>query len=151
MDSKKEEYIAFATYNEQIDFWCKKHNIVREKSEVYYDFLFSLLTLIDETYLGSDVIKTQGDMINHFNWCFNKVTDNFEQERIFFIPKSTHYEYLWFFFYKGFYMCTTENKTEILIDYFKLLFNFTRIKTQSELESFTDMYKIFDQNLKKIN
>jgi len=151
MDNKKEEHITFETYKDQIDVWYKAHNIIREKSEIYYDFLSTLLNLIDETYLGSDVIKTEDDMINHFNWCFNKITSNFEQERIYFNTKSTHYEYLWFFFYKGYYMCSTENKHQILSDYFKVLFNFNKVKTPIELESFTDLYKIFDQNLKKIN
>jgi hypothetical protein len=150
MDNK-EEHLTSETYKEQIEVWYKTHNIIREKAELYYDFLFSLLDIVDETYLGSDVIKSDEDMINHFNWCFNKVISNFEQERIYFNNKDTHYDYLWVFFYKAYYTCPTENKMEILSEYFKVLFNFNRIKTPPELESFTDLYKIFDQNLKKIN
>jgi len=150
MDNK-EEHLTSETYKEQIEVWYKTHNIIREKAELYYDFLFSLLDIVDETYLGSDVIKSDEDMINHFNWCFNKVVSNFEQERIYFNNKDTHYDYLWVFFYKAYYTCPTENKMEILSEYFKVLFNFNRIKTPPELESFTDLYKIFDQNLKKIN
>lgn len=142
---------TFESYKDQIDIWYKSHNIIREKSDLYYDFLSSLLNVIDETYLGADVIRTDEDMINHFNWCFNKVISNFEQERIYFNTKDTHHDYLWLFFYKAYYTCSTENKTDILSDYFKVLFNFSRIKTPTELESFTDLYKIFDQNLKKIN
>ena len=150
MDNK-EEHLTSETYKEQIEVWYKTHNIIREKAELYYDFLFSLLDIVDETYLGSDVIKSDEDMINHFNWCFNKVVSNFEQERIYFNNKDTHYDYLWVFFYKAYYTCPTENKMEILSEYFKVLFNFNRIKTPPELESFTDLYKTFDQNLKKIN
>lgn len=150
MDNK-EEHLASETYKEQIEVWYKTHNIIREKAELYYDFLFSLLDIVDETYLGSDVIKSDEDIINHFNWCFNKVVSNFEQERIYFNNKDTHYDYLWIFFYKAYYTCATKNKMEILSEYFKVLFNFNRIKTPPELESFTDLYKIFDQNLKKIN
>jgi len=153
MDNEKEEQGTFATYKEQIDIWYRAHNIIREKTELYYDFLSSLLTIIDETYLGSDVLQSDEDMMSHFYWCFNKVTSNFEQERILFvpIPKSTHYEYLWLLFYKSYYTCTTENKVQILNDYFKILFEFSKVKTPIELESFIDLYKIFDQNLKKIN
>lgn len=151
MDNKKEEHITFESYKDQIDVWYKSHNIIREKSELYYDFLSSLLNIIDETYLGADVIITDEDMVNHFNWCFNRVISNFEQERIYFHSKDEHHDYLWVFFYKAYYTCETENKTNILSDYFKVLFNFNRIKTPPELESFTDLYKIFDQNLKKIN
>lgn len=149
MDNKKEEHITFETYQGQIEIWYKAHNIIREKAELYYDFLFSLLTVIDETYLGPDIIVSDEDITNHFDWCFNKIISNFEQEKIYFLPKNEHYQYLWFFFYKAYYKCQTENKYQILCDYFKLLFNFNKIKTPIELESFTDLYKIFDQNLKK--
>lgn len=147
MDSN--EKITFEEYKEQIDFWYRTHNIIREKSELYCDFLLSLLSVIDETYLGSDVIVTDNDMINHFNWCYNKVILDFEQEKIYFTSKDEQYDYLWLFFYKAYYTCKTENKTTILSEYFKVLFSFNRIKTTQELESFTDLYKIFDQNLKK--
>lgn len=148
MDNK-EEHVTFEAYKDQIDIWYKSHNIIREKAELYYDFLFSLLTLIDETYLGSDVIISEEDITNHFDWCFNKIISNFEQEKIYFSSKNDQYEYLWFFFYKAYYQCLTENKYQILCDYFNLLFNFGKVKNQIELESFTDLYKIFDQNLKK--
>jgi hypothetical protein len=151
MGNKNEESITYETYKEQIDIWYRTHNIIQEKTELYYDFISSLLNIIDETYLGSDIIQTDDDMNSHFNWCFNKVADNFKQEKIYFIDKSGHYEYMWVLFYKGYYTCDTENKAEILRDYFKLIFNFNKAKTPIELESFIDLYKIFDQNLKKIN
>jgi hypothetical protein len=151
MDNKKEERTIFETYKEQVDIWYKSHNIIQEKTGLYCDFLCTLLNIIDETYLGPDIIKSNEDIVNHFNWCLNKVISNFEHEKIYFNNKGTHYDYLWLFFYKAYYTCNTENKTNILFDYFKVLFSFDRVKTPPELESFTDLYKIFDQNLKKIN
>jgi hypothetical protein len=138
---------------EEIDIWYRSNNIIREKSELYYDFISSLFKLIDETYLGSDIILSVEDMTNHFNWCYNKVISNFEQERIYFTAaaKTPQYEYLWFLFYKAYYLCNTEDKVQILDEYFKLLFDFNKLKTRTEIESFTELYKIFDQNLKKIN
>jgi hypothetical protein len=150
MDNKSEEHLTSATYKEQIDVWYRSNNIVREKSELYYDFLSTLLNLIDETYLGSDVIQTEDDMNNHFNWCFNKIISNFEQERIYFITKG-FYEYLWVFFHKGYYTCAKKDKYQILSEHFRTLFNFNQIKSPIELESFINFYKILDQNLKKTN
>jgi adenosine deaminase len=151
MEKDNEARLTFETYKEQIDTWYRAHNIIREKSELYYDFLSSLLDLIDETYLGSDVLVSDDDIINHFNWCFNKITNNFEQERIHFIVKSNHYEYLWSLLYKGYYKSFNEQKYRILSEYFKELFIFNKLKKPLELESFIEIYKIFDQNLKKIN
>jgi hypothetical protein len=150
MDNE-EEHLISKTHQDQIEAWYKSHNIIREKSELYYDFVFSLFTIIDETYLGPDIIISNEDMSNHFIWCFNKVVFNFDQEKIYFNHKGDHYNYLWLFFYKAYYTCNTENKTGILFEYFKVLFDFNRIKNPIELESFTDLYKIFDQNLKKTN
>ena len=153
MENKSEEHLTFESYKEQINIWYKVHNIVREKAELYYDFLFSLLTLIDETYLGPDVLNTEEDISNHFKWCYNKTILNFEQEKIYFTGKNGQYEYLFVFFYKAYYTNYHEGEDQAvnLGVYFKLLFTYNKIKTPVELESFVDMYKIFEQNLKKIN
>jgi len=126
------------------------NNIIRERSELYYDFIISLLSVIDETYLGSDVISTQEDMVNHFTWCFKKVIDNFAKEKIKFSPDAD-YEYLWYFIYRGYYASESENKHQALVEYFAYLFDYTAIKTPPEITSYIDFYKIFDQNLKKLN
>jgi hypothetical protein len=151
MDKDNEARLTFETYKEQIDIWYRAHNIIREKSELYYDFLSSLLDLIDETYLGSDVLISDDDIINHFNWCFAKIKNNFEQERIHFIVRGSYYEYLWALLYAGYYKSNNEQKYKILSEYFKELFIFNKVKNPIELESFIEIYKIFDQNLKKIN
>ena len=65
MEKDNEARLTFETYKEQIDTWYRAHNIILEKSELYYDFLSSLLDLIDETYLGSDVLVSDDDIINH--------------------------------------------------------------------------------------
>ena len=149
MDKKKEHQI-FEGNKDHVDTWYSGNNIIREKVELYHDFLLSLLILIDETYLGSDVIKTTEDKINHFIWCFNKVTDNFEQERIHFVVKGSHYEYLWALFYTNYYLNENDNKMEVLTVYLKRLFTYNNIKTPSELDIFINLYKIFDLNLKRI-
>ena len=152
MDEVNEEGITLEEYREQINIWYSANNIIREKSELYYDFITTLLKLIDETYLGSDIVSTQDDMVNHFMWCFNKIRANFEHERINFTSVSTPaYDYLWFFLYKGYYTSELDDRREILLEYFKYLFDHSIVKTPPELESYKDFYKIFDQNLKKRN
>ena len=151
MEKDNETHLTFETYKEQIDIWYRAHNIIREKSELYYDFLSSLLDLIDETYLGSDVLVSDDDIMNHYYWCFSKIISNFDQERIYFINKTNNYEYLWILLYQGYYKSVNERKYIILSEYFKELFTFNKVKNPIELESFIEIYKIFDQNLKKTN
>lgn len=152
MGKKENLKFSIEEYRERVDTWYKANNIIREKSEVYYDFIYSLVKLVDETYLGQDVIETQKDMVNHFSWCFNKVLEDFEKEKIKFTAVSTTaYDYLWYFIYKGYYTSDVEEPAQHLLDYFDFLFDYNLIKNQLELESFIDFYKIFDQNLKKLN
>lgn len=151
MDNENEQHLTFfESYKDQIDTWYKSNDIVREKAELYHDFLSSLLTLINKTNLGFDVISTEEDIFNHFTWCFNRVVSNFEQERIYFTSKGI-FEYLWVFFYNTYYSHHKEEKIEPISEYFDILFNFNKVKTASELESFTELYKMFDKNLKKLN
>jgi hypothetical protein len=152
LGKEREDGLTLESYREQINMWYSANNVIREKAELYYDFISSLITLIDKTYLGSDVISTQEDMTNHFMWCFNKILSDFEHERIKFTSVSTTaYDYLWYFLYKGYYSSNAENKLEVLLEYFNYLFDLNIVKTPPELETFMDFYKIFDQNLKKIN
>jgi hypothetical protein len=71
------EFISSESYKEQIDIWFRAYNICREKTELYYDFLMSLYNLMEETYLGSDVMENEQDQKNHFTWCWDKIIDNF--------------------------------------------------------------------------
>lgn len=144
--------LSIEEYREKLDTWYSANNIIREKSELYHDFIHSLIEIVDETYLGKDVITTQEEMVSHFSWCFNKVLSDFEKERIKFTPiATTAYDYLWYFTYKGYYMSDLEDPALHLLDYFDFLFNDHIVKNQFELEAYADFYKMFDLNLKKIN
>jgi hypothetical protein len=148
----KDGYIEFLTsesYKNQAEIWYKAYNITREKTELYYDFLVSLLNLIEETYLGPDVMETQEDIQNHFTWCFDKVIVNFEKEKIYIKNRGHHYEYLWLFFHEAFYITHIEGDIIRIHEYFFKLFDFNYRKTRSELDMLTDLYKLLEQNLKK--
>jgi len=80
----KEGYLEFVhsdSYKHQIDIWYRAYNISREKTELFYDFLSSLYNLIENTYLGGDVLNLEDDQRNHFTWCWDKTIDNFNREK----------------------------------------------------------------------
>ena len=148
----KESYLEFVSsdsYKHQIDIWYKAYNISREKTELFYDFLLSLYNLIEETYLGTDVLQMEEDQKNHFTWCWDKVTSNFDNEKIFFKNRGNHYEYLWNFFLEAYYFTKLEDGKVRISDYFYKLFSFRHKKSRSELDMLAEIYKLFDQNLKK--
>lgn len=143
------EFIASESYKNQIDIWYKTYNISREKTDLFYDFLQSIYYLIDETYLGSDVLFEESAQKGHFTWCWDKTIENFEKERIFFKNRGSHYDYFWNFFIEAFYYPQMDGRIIKISEYFVKLFDFKHRKTRSELDILSEVYKLFDQNLKK--
>lgn len=144
------KYIMKPLTNTQTTIWLKANNIILEKTDLFYDFVFSLLGLVNTTYLGEDVTPLELDKINHFNWCWNRTIESFEKERIHFDKSGTHYDYFWAFFRDAFYY--QEDKEEIIkIDeFFKTIFDLKTKKTRSELDMLGDLYKTLDRSLKKL-
>jgi len=149
---KDEEYNnvdAFKKYKHQIDIWYRTYNINRDKITLYYDFLTSLYGLIDDTFLGVDVLYEEIDQKKHFNWCWNQVVSNFSKEKIYFKDRGNHYEYFWVFFFEAYYLSKLFDKQHKISEYLYKLFDFRYIKSSSELDILTEVYKLLDQNLKK--
>jgi hypothetical protein len=151
MNNKKNNFGGLnpENYEIQLEIWYKANNISREKLELFHDFLISLYEIIDETFLGSDVLFLENDQKGHFEWCWNKNIKSFEKEKIHFKNGGNYYIYFWNFFLESFYLVKLENRTPRISDYYNKLFNFTYIKTRSELDIVNEIYKLFDQNLKK--
>ena len=143
------EFISSESYKNQIDVWYRAHNISREKIELFHDFLISLYDLVVETYLGVDAVLTEEDQKNHFTWCWDRTIENFNKEKIHFKERGNFYEYFWNFFLEAFYYQMIDNKTVRIVEYFNVLFKFNHRKTRSELDMLSEVYKLFDQNLKK--
>ena len=127
----KESYLEFITsenYKHQIDVWYRAYNISWEKIELFHDFFFSLYELVNETYLGYDVIIDEIDQKNHFTWCWDKTIDNFRKERILFRERGEHYEYFWNLFLEAFYFIMENDETSKIPEYIDKLFNFNHKK-----------------------
>ena len=74
------KYITEPIEKEEMALWVKAYNIKSEKTELFFDFINSLFTLIRETYLGEDIMKKEEDIKGHFTWCWDKVVSNFKKE-----------------------------------------------------------------------
>ena len=143
------EFVSSESYKHQIDIWFRTYNISREQIELFYDFLVSVFDLVESTYLGSDVLKYEQDMKNHFTWCWEQTIASFDKEKIYFKEKGGCYEYFWNFFLEAYYFPQYLNEIVRIKEYFYKLFDFTYRKSRSELDMFTEIYKKFEQNLKK--
>lgn len=136
-------------YKHQIDVWYRTYNINRDKVTLYYDFISSLYDKVEETFLGLDVLYEESDQKKHFDWCWNEVIVNFGKEKIHFKEQGNHYEYLWVFFYEAYYLSKMFEKKHNISEYLYKLFDFRYMKSSSELDILTEVYKLLDQNLKK--
>lgn len=140
------EFKYFNTYD-KFDIWRKSNNIGREKLELFHDFVISLDTLIEDTYLGADVVNTDKKIKEHFTWCWNRVIDNFEKEKIYFKRRGTHFVYFHSFFTAAFYEKELDfSETQ---EHFNDLFNIMKDKSDINLELLLDLYKILELNFKK--
>jgi hypothetical protein len=149
---RREDYIDYDTtdrYKHQIDIWYRAYNINREKIILFSDFFTSLNDLVDNTFLGVDVLYKETDQRNHFTWCWDKTISNFEKEKISFKDRGSHFEYFWSFYYEAYYLVKMDEQTPKVSEYIKMLFDFTHRKTRSELDLLTETYKLLEKNLKK--
>lgn len=143
------EFISSESYRQQIDIWYKAYNISREKLNLFYDFVASVHDMIDETFLGPDVMDEEENQRNHFTWAWDKVIENLSKEKIYIKDRGAHYEYFWNFYLEAYYYVQIDGSITKIPEYFLKLFDFEHRKSRSELDVLTEIYKILDQNLKK--
>ena len=142
------EFVSSESYKHHLDVWYRAYNVSHEKTELFYDFLISLYDLIEDTFLGEDVLYSEVEQRNHFTWCWNKTIENFEKEKIYFKEKGNHYEYFWNFFLEAYYYPKLDGEVPKIKEYFYKVFDFTHRKTRSELDILTEIYRLINQNLK---
>jgi len=125
------------------------NDIVYERSELYSDFIQTLLDKIFTTYLGDEITDNK-DQILHFNWCWNKTIESFKKEDIIFEDNILAKNYFQNFMLDEFYHI--DDKNDIVINKIKkvwiYIFDYTIIKVRLDVDTFVTLYKMFDKSLK---
>lgn len=118
-----------------------------ERANLLLDFVQSITQKIVRTYLG-DTLMTTEDKRKHFDWCWKSVLKDFSKENIFFNKKGSLYDYFLSFFNEIFYLEQEkeEKKFQKTLYFIINSFNYKRLKTKSEIDSFLDLYKIFNKS-----
>ena len=108
--------------------------------------------LVFDTYLG-DVITTEKQQIEHFNWCWNKNISNFKEEGIEFKSITELQNYFKEFMVEVFYAIEDKDDkpyiNENLISLWEYIFDYKKPKSRSDIDSFIEIYNIFEKSLKK--
>jgi hypothetical protein len=96
-----------------------------------------------ETNIG----LTLDDKVSHFDWCWKKTVDNFSKENIFFVKTEESYDYFKNFFMDVFYNQEQEVVKNSLNDFFYSIFSRKNQHSKSDIEMFTELYKLLEKSL----
>jgi|LakMenEpi03Aug12_release.lakeMendotaPanAssembly.Ray.scaffolds.fasta_scaffold1002617_1 hypothetical protein len=148
-------YISKPVTEEELTLWIESNNIIFERLEVYQDFVISLVLLIIDTYLGDESVDPEtkirlndDDKKNHFDWCWNKVINNFLKENIIIESEGEHKVFLMDFIFDLFYNQKNDLIKESIIKFFNDVFKMSNTITKSDLDLITTIYKGFNRNTK---
>jgi hypothetical protein len=128
----------------------KKENIIKERCDLYLDFLLTFFDTTTKSYLGHDYIKNDVDKKGHFTWCYDKTVNEFKEEGLNFDSELLK-EYLWDYILFMIYGQENIPDFEFFEMNWKYIMEFSGVKTKKCLEEMIYMYKIFDEILDSKN
>lgn len=144
-----EEWLKKPLYENEIISWFKSNNIIIERLLLFKDFISRLFSLVEETYVGYQlidalelpIIMTNDDNKKHFNWCWKKNISLFEEEKLLFLKEGDHKDLLWNLSNSIFYNGESPEKTKINSEYLVKIFDLSYAHTKSDLDILTELYK----------
>jgi len=127
----------------------KKHIIIKDRVELYGDFVQNLINYIYDYYLDNETLNSDEDIYNHYSWCFGKVCDEFKKEEIDFTKNKQLKDYFYKYFYNQFYI--VDDNQNIQINYFekfwKDIFEIEKQNNKNYLNILIEIYEIFDKSI----
>ena len=149
------DWLAKPMNQEDVNAWYLANNIIPELTELFRDFCLSFLSLLKETYLGDDLSEnnetkvgmTMDQKKDHFEWCWKKTIENFNKENVDFTFNEDDGEFFKEFFFDIFYNHSDKNLKDGIDVFFESLFDRKYKKTKSDIEIFTDIYKVLERSL----
>lgn len=138
--------------NDEVQIWFSVHNMIPEKIELYGDLFKSLFKIMGDTYLGSEESETKinltvDDKLNHFEWCWGKLLDNFNKENIKIKESGAHKDYFWEFFKDTYYNQKDQRVKLSISQFIDDVFSLQKPFTKSDLEILTELYKSLEKNI----
>jgi hypothetical protein len=123
-----------------------------DRCQLYSDFVCSLLLIVFDTYMGDEYTDKE-QRITHFNWCWDKNINNFKEENIIFKSIEELKDYFKEFLIEVYYNIEDKDSkpyiSENLISLWEYLFDYKKPKSQADVDSFIEIYNIFEKSLKK--
>ena len=80
-------------------------------------------------------------------WCWTKTIENFLKENIKFDFSNDDFDYFESFFFEVYYDQPDEEVKDSIETFLEQLFTWDRVYTKSDLEMYTDLYKVMERSL----
>jgi hypothetical protein len=149
-------WIAKPLPNDEVVTWFNVHNMIYEKIELYGDIFKSLNYIITDTYMGDSngdspetkIVMSPDDKKSHFDWCWNRMIQNFQKENITITLDGEHKDYLKSFYMDTFYHQTQKNVKDSVPVFLNEIFNISKPFSKSDLDMITEIYKMMEKNVK---
>jgi hypothetical protein len=149
-------WIAKPLPNDEVVTWFNVHNMIYEKIELYGDIFKSLNYIITDTYMGDSngdspetkIVMSPDDKKSHFDWCWNRMIQNFQKENITITLDGEHKDYLKSFYMDTFYHQTQKNVKDSVPVFLNEIFNMSKPFSKSDLDMITEIYKMMEKNVK---
>ena len=129
----------------------QKFLIVKDRVEIYKDFAMNLLYYIYNFYIDRESLSDDVDIRNHYNWCFNKVCQEFLKENIDFTTNEELKEYFYMYYYNQFYKIKDNVKQDTSLVYYekfwKNIFEIDKQKSKNLINILIEIYTIYDKSI----
>jgi hypothetical protein len=93
------------------------------------------------------ILLTQEDKELHFEWCWNKMIDNFNMENVKISPNGKHKDYLKSFYVDTFYNQSEKSVKNSIPIFLTEIFDIFKPFTKLDLDMITEMYKLMEKNV----
>jgi len=151
--NKTEEFLRYVgspLSKNNVSLLYSENNVKYDRCQLYLDFVLTLIKLVQDTYLGDDITKGK-DLANHFNWCWDRTIELFAEEEIFFDNNKELQNYFLNFMLETFYASEDKSpESEVnkgINKHWNHIFGYSTIKTQSDVDTFIDLYQLFEKTL----
>jgi len=129
--------------------------VLADRLDLYKDFAINLLYCVHDFYLDKESLKEPDDMYNHFNWCFKRVSKDFEKEDLNFFTNKKLMDYLFQYYKIHFYEnFDFRNKEDINLKLYLEMWNdiFDINKKDEDLtRTMIELYSLFDITITEKN
>jgi len=152
--SNLHDWLSKPINDEDVEIFLNMNNILIEKVDLFLDVVISLNRIITETYMGDFDNKltkleySDEDIINHFNWCWDKVIKDFAKEGVLINREGEHKEYLKLLYNDSFYLQTSNKIRDSVELFFVSIFNLDKKNTtKADLDLLNEMYRMINDNI----